>query len=654
VKVSESPIRAKGQYEDDDFDALPTDIKSGTADSVAAPANAKAKPFLKRGTRMQRSVLPSSGSRSTTPDKSASRKGLQLQPRPQPQATLPRAQPQAPKRSTEPTASKSTTGHQSMMDEDPWDCRAGNLDMDLDLDNADLADLERHLAISVGEAPTSHVVKSYFDSAASYRAEPQSDDVFEARGRYGNGVAARDAKATEPARDRYGDGVTGRDARSTAPARHERGVDAYAHSAPKPDAQSGNQAPDFLLEERLRLADLDEQVKRYEYENQKLKKLQGQVEQAERDIAREREQLLREVEAERTALNVEYDAEHAALKKERQRLNQNAERARKQLAEDREACQEKRALKERVEQLDEESREKEKRAQRTIDRLQRQVGDLTRKNAELDEELKRAGQQAQQAQSASAASGGDARRPASVGFPASARGRRSGAGSNVAPPVAPVLKGNGMQRGHSTGSLQRPATSEPLTSVHWGVPAASRAKQPDIGEGRVAADRYGRVLLSRGEAASHSYQSGNSAHGAELPKGTSKDIVDVKNIDGRTEQTFKDGRREVEFPNGLKKIIYPDGHTEVLFQNGDKKELQADGTVVYKYGATGAVQTTQPDGCELYTFVDGQSEKHWPNGSKEISFPNGTTKTVEPDGTEEVSFPDGTVRRTPSTSRLAP
>ena len=57
--------------------------------------------------------------------------------------------------------------------------------------------------------------------------------------------------------------------------------------------------------------------------------------------------------------------------------------------EDREAQEERRALKERNEQLADELREKEKRWQRTVDRLQRQIADLTQKNQELQDRRER-------------------------------------------------------------------------------------------------------------------------------------------------------------------------------------------------------------------------------------------------------------------------
>lgn len=114
---------------------------------------------------------------------------------------------------------------------------------------------------------------------------------------------------------------------------------------------------------------------------------------------------------------------------------------------------------------------------------------------------------------------------------------------------------------------------------------------------------------------------------------------------GRVERDFSDGRREVVFPNGLRKVMWDDGRAAVFFQNGDVKESRKDGTVVYRYWATGAVQTTSPDGTNIFLFANGQLERHLPDGSKEIVFPSGACKTVSVDGSEEVRFVGGGVRQ---------
>lgn len=127
-------------------------------------------------------------------------------------------------------------------------------------------------------------------------------------------------------------------------------------------------------------------------------------------------------------------------------------------------------------------------------------------------------------------------------------------------------------------------------------------------------------------------------------------LREVRTSEGRVERTFSGGRREARFPNGLRKVVWSDGRASVFFQNGDVKESLCDGTVVYHYLATQAIQTTYPDGTNFFCFANGQTERHFPDGSKEIEFPNGTTKTVATDGSEVVHFADGAVRRTRSGS----
>lgn len=385
-----------------------------------------------------------------------------------------------------------------------------------------------------------------------------------------------------------------------------------------------------------------------------LKKLRGQVEQAERDGAREREKLAREVEAERNALHAEFDAEHAALKRERRRLTQGAERQRQQITEDREAAEERKRLRERTEQLEEELREKDKRWTRTVDRLQRQVCDLTRKNQELEEEVKRSGLQVQQAQF------GPVR---SASATTSARGRRPSLGARARTPTpnrSTRTQGAGAETGPSWQAWQtqndasRPSSGEP--GLRGRPSAESLGTEHESSASRIplaGSTAYNNASSVRG-LGQRKVGSGKSAS-RDIPRAeeAGTEVREVRNKDGKTERLFWNGGTEIEFANGLRKMMHPDGKTQVLFQNGDEKEIRPDGVIVYHYAATKAVQTTLPDGVELYQFQDGQFERHHPDGSTEIHFPNGTTKRIQSDGSEEVTFSDGTVRRTPCTSHIA-
>jgi len=271
---------------------------------------------------------------------------------------------------------------------------------------------------------------------------------------------------------------------------------------------------------------------------------------------------------------------------------------------------------------EEELREKEKRWNRTVDRLQRQVCDLTRKNQELEEEVKRSGLQIQQAQFG-------AGRSASA--TASARGRRTSS----------VTRARTSTRSQGIADTARAWQARSLASK----PSSADSRL----QGRPSAESLNTENTNPASNFSHSSKKTVSAHplarDALLKEEAPTDVREVRSKDGKIEKIYWDDRSEIEFCNGLRKVQHPDGRTQVFFQNGDEKEIHTDGVVVYRYFATKAVQTTLTDGCELYEFQDGQFERHHPDGSKEIHFPNGTSKRIKPSGSEEVTFPDGTVRQ---------
>ncbi|CAK9024183.1 unnamed protein product [Durusdinium trenchii] len=424
------------------------------------------------------------------------------------------------------------------------------LDAEEEEDTAEFSDLE-------GEPPTSDIVRSYFHRAVSSTAPAarpsphwEGSNAFETL--YGRAPGSAGKSSAAPSTRREGQRV----------------------SESEPSPSNVDQA-----EVKARLQALDAELKKYEKENETLKKLQAHAKQAERDLAREREKLWKEVEAERTSLHAEFDVERAAMRKERRRLAENADRQRQQLREEREAAEERQRLTEHSKQLEEEMREKEKRWQRTVDRLQRQVTELSRKNGELQEEVQRLNQQAAQTQQASWL-----KEVAAVKRGISARRRTSSLGPAVAA-AGPAASTPG--RASATGREVIEASAPCAADIE------RPSKQMPVSEARKSFDE-------------------------KTDKAPQNEVRETRNLDGRVERIFVDGRREVEFSNGLKKIMWPDGQTSVLFQNGDLKEIRPDGVVVYHYRATGAVQTTLNDGTELYQFSDGQTECHSLDGSKEI------------------------------------
>ncbi|CAJ1372814.1 unnamed protein product [Effrenium voratum] len=479
----------------------------------------------------------------------------------------------------------------------PWDCR-GKEDL--------LDELEEEEDLD-GEPPTSDIVRSYFHRPApassrvpASRPSPhwEGSDAFSAL--YGRSPGEGSLAGAQA----EGRRKAGRKSQGPETSRAER---ERAERRERPDDEAAAEA-------KARLTALDEELKKYEKENETLKKLQASARNAERDIAREREKLWKEVEAERTALHAEFDVERAALRKERRRLAEAADRQRQQLKEEKEAQEERQRLQEKADQLEEEMKEKEKRWQRTVDRLQRQVTEFTKKNSELQEEVKRLNQQAAQAQQSSWL-----KEVAAAKRGLSANRKRSG---SVGPAVT-----NTVSSGSSNAAGRMESVASAASAPIGGASGTSGAPPPST------ALRGTETARPRAASAT--------------PKvSATEEVRETRRLDGRVERIFGDGRREVEFSNGLKKVMWPDGQTSVMFQNGDLKEIREDGVVVYHYRATGAVQTTLTDGTELYQFNDGQTERHCLDGSKEIRFPNGTTKKIFDDGSEEVCFADGTMKRT--------
>jgi len=521
------------------------------------------------------------------------------------------------------------SGDDEWADSSPWDCRGAdpNLELDLDMGGAAPGRYSAAAAPLPGEPPTSKVVNAYFQSAAAPHSRQGGEKPRPGQPQH-SAQAVRHSHWEGDAAYSALYNLTGKD--PTTPEFQNGSWAGEPHEAQSAEA--------FQHEETMRLAALDQQIQKYEKESELLKKLRAQVEQSERDLAREREKLHKEVETERQAIHAEFDSEHAALKRERRRLVQAAERQRQQVSEDREAADEHKRMRERTEQLEEELREKDKRWTRTVDRLQRQVGDLTKKNQELEEEVKRAGLQANQSQFAQARSN-------------SARGRRPSSATRARTPTpttaARVDAGPPYQAWQAQNGMSKPSNGEVRprgkpSGESMGAEHGGSASHISSASGAV----HGDVQL--GAHAQRNAPPGTDMHGEHA----GSDVRETRNKEGRVERAFYDGRSEIEFANGLKKVMHPDGRTQVFFQNGDEKEIRPDGVIVYSYFATKAVQTTLPDGCELYQFQAGQFEKHHPDGSQEIHFPNGTTKRIQSDGSEEVTFPDGTVRRTASTASI--
>ena len=65
------------------------------------------------------------------------------------------------------------------------------------------------------------------------------------------------------------------------------------------------------------------------------------------------------------------------------------------------------------------------------------------------------------------------------------------------------------------------------------------------------------------------------------------------------------------------------------------KQNYLDGKSKYFFKDANTVQTSYPNGIQIFKFYNGQIEKHFPNGLKKIFFPNGTIDYIFDNQKEE-------------------
>mmetsp|Transcript_38837 Transcript_38837/g.91377 ORF Transcript_38837/g.91377 Transcript_38837/m.91377 type:complete len:1080 (+) Transcript_38837:71-3310(+) len=455
-------------------------------------------------------------------------------------------------------------------------------------------------------------------------------------------------------------------------------------------------------------ATLEQQLKKFERENEGLQRLRAQFEQSERDLAKQRDRLWSEVEAEKKALHAEFDSEKAALRKEKRRLSQSAERQRHLMTEDRESQEERRHLRERNEQLEEELREKEKRWQRTVDRLQRQIGDLTRKNQELQEEVKRANQQAQAAEGSSFPSSScvasDSRRGSSLG---SARARRSG---SLGPPTLAMSASNGAgnaaaaccgRSSHSQGprssSVRRAPAASSASSLPRSNPAvdASAGHPPSGVEPKFSMGAASSTACSSAKGLSvtepawmrrldttwgtngspsagfadvhvngHSIDKGLELDAHQGHSCTSTGAASVRTAGGGASSSLAAVPRagvlqpqegpaggdsqevvEVRRTDDRTEKIFKDGRREVEFTNGLRKVMWADGRATVFF-QNGDRKEIHPDKVVVYHYCEtGAVQTTLPDKTEVYRFADGQFERHYPDGSKEIRFPNGTSKQ---------
>ncbi|TPX30558.1 hypothetical protein SmJEL517_g05894 [Synchytrium microbalum] len=284
--------------------------------------------------------------------------------------------------------------------------------------------------------------------------------------------------------------------------------------------------------------------------------------------------------------------------------------------------QELESLKKKIDDMSNIAKQRESRLQLTIDRLKRQVDTLTKRNMELQDEVRvlehdRVAHVVLQKETTlplvikhtqssldipTAGLGGLAGASTSTSSLVKVHQRHSGSSDTGLKPTAAVVQQQHLKPKQSA----IPVAVTPITAV---------SGEPDS------------TLVALAE------KLGVTGTYKDIPVGESK-----------LERVFDNGVKLVWYRNGTTKEMYPDGNIVVRFVNGDYKRVTSNKHTVYWYAEPRTLHTTHPDGLQIYEFANGQVEKHYPD-SREIHFPDGTKKYIFADGDEECVFPDGSYAR---------
>jgi centromere protein J len=115
--------------------------------------------------------------------------------------------------------------------------------------------------------------------------------------------------------------------------------------------------------------------------------------------------------------------------------------------------------------------------------------------------------------------------------------------------------------------------------------------------------------------------------------------------DGKIIKLFENMKREITFPSNAVKEIFEDGYQITYLTNNDIKQVYPDKREIYLFHKENTLQFKFPDGVQVYKFATNQLEKHFPDGTKQVIYPDGILRYVYSDGQEEIFFPDGTLQR---------
>ncbi|KXS09212.1 hypothetical protein M427DRAFT_248158 [Gonapodya prolifera JEL478] len=408
-----------------------------------------------------------------------------------------------------------------------------------------------------------------------------------------------------------------------------------------------------------KLADLDRQVFRFKRAAEDMERARKEAEERGRS-AKEEEGALRRHRAELDAQRAQLAAERRDFKRDKTKWEKQ-----RQAAEVLPTKSDIATLQSQVTHLTSALHQAKLRASLDRDRLERRCEDLTKRNAELVDEVR-----ALERERASWLEREKSKPLQNGTTPPSAKSKTQST-LRIAP-LASVAGGDhgstSLNGGRHTPEQGRSA-SEPRTAAVKAAPVGARAatsttrtiKRPISGS--TSSELGGAAPAAEGRQAnpltSPGVHKADLAAGSALPSASS-DVTDrldalERNLGlavsflseyvlegGGVRRTYQDGTVLEARKGGVVKETRRDGRVVVRYGNGDTRETVPGDRETYVYAATRTQVTTYADGRRVCVFENGQTEYRWSDGSECIVYTDGTKKYIGPSGEEELEYPDGT------------
>lgn len=399
--------------------------------------------------------------------------------------------------------------------------------------------------------------------------------------------------------------------------------DLYLGNEPKlslsQDQTPGDSARSQALREKV--VELETEIKKFKAENASLAKLRMERESAMEKLRRETADFEQQKAKELARIEEFKKEEMRKLQKERKVFEKYTTAAR--TFPDKKEREEIQALKQQIEDLQEDLKRKEAKWSSSYGRLRSQIEMLVRENTDLREEIK-----VMERFRLDAWKKAEAIESSPKAYQCVTAGKKEeSVNTSVRYP-----------KSHNSSGTQGEQYKKHYLSKHGNPPRRSTCVPPR----HLGSSDKGQVALPREPLVPVNFLD------PEYKKEEKEEEIqeEISHSDGKVEKVYKNGYRVILFPNGTRKEVSADGKSfTVTFFNGDLKQVTPDDRVIYYYAANQTTHTTYPEGLEVLHFSSGQIEKHFPDGRKEITFPDLTIKNLFADGQEESIFPDGTVVR---------